>query len=154
MNIKNTISSKKKEFNVLDSQNLLTEVLFDPVLYPWLNEQCPKWLKSEGGMPPVAVAARRVSTNDIWMPPLRHPNEGISIGHIRHPDERIFRSSTARPSFGSFVPYMFSRRTIVTVCCCPSSYLAGVLQIKFTSFSWTGYSLTVMVTHTRRVRKT
>ena len=32
-----------------------------------------------------------------------------------------------------FLTYKFSRRTIVTVCCCPSSYLAGVLQIKFIS---------------------
>ena len=39
-------------------------------------------------MPP--LAAGRTSTNDIWMPPPRHPDEQISIGRRRHPDERIF----------------------------------------------------------------
>ena len=39
-------------------------------------------------MPP--LAAGRTSTNDIWMPPPRHPDERISIGWRRHPDERIF----------------------------------------------------------------
>ena len=29
-------------------------------------------------------------TDDVRMPPLRHPDEGISIGRRRHPDERIF----------------------------------------------------------------
>ena len=39
-------------------------------------------------MPP--LAAGRTSTNDVWMPPPRHPDERISIGRRRHPDERIF----------------------------------------------------------------
>ena len=39
-------------------------------------------------MPP--VAAGQTSTNDVWMPPPRHPDEQISIGRRRHPDERIF----------------------------------------------------------------
>ena len=39
-------------------------------------------------MPP--VAAGQTSMNDVWMPPPRHPDEQISIGWRRHPDERIF----------------------------------------------------------------
>ena len=51
----------------------------------------------EGAMPP--VAARRTSTNDVRMPPPQHPDEGISNGRRRHPDERIFGSSTASPRY-------------------------------------------------------
>ena len=38
-----------------------------------------------------SVAAGQTSTNDVQMPPPRHPDEGISIDRRRHPVERIIR---------------------------------------------------------------
>ena len=37
------------------------------------------------------MTAGQTSMDDIRITPPLHPDEGISIGHRRHPDERIFR---------------------------------------------------------------